>query len=87
MAGSTIPLARAIAALAIEQARLPEEVTRHTLEAYAWIAGQPQGQVILEDLAQRLIRVGQGPHDEGARRLVLLIFERVADGLRLQREG
>ena len=88
---SRIPFGRAIAALAQEESHATdvERQARRTatLEAYAWLDRQPQGELILEDLALLLTHPCKTEHDEGKRRLVLEIFEAIADGKRVTSEG
>lgn len=62
------------------------EEERGLLAAYLWLAREPQGQIILDHLAERLLMFCDGPHDEGARRLVLTIFERIATAQQLLQE-
>lgn len=87
---SDIPLGRAIAALAASETTETQEARerrkRDTLAAYAWLDRQPQGVLILEDLAVRLTKPCLGKYDEGGRRLVLEIFKAIAEGKRLTRE-
>lgn len=62
------------------------EEERGLLAAYLWLAREPQGQMILDHLAERLLMFCDGPHDEGARRLVLTILERIATAQQLLSE-
>jgi hypothetical protein len=88
---SRIPLGRALAALAQADSRESrgEAQTRReaTLAAYAWLERQPQGELILEDLALRLTTPCESLYDEGGRRLVLTIFQAIADGKKVQERG
>lgn len=45
--------------------------------AYLWLAVQPQGQLILDDLALTLLKPCMCPEDEGERRMVLKIFKAI----------
>lgn len=69
--------ASTLRALARETADEMAARNRARLAAYRWLASQAQGQVILEDLALRLLTWCEGPYDEGGRRLILSIFETI----------
>jgi hypothetical protein len=88
---SRIPLGRALAALVQDDSR-ETQAERHTrqyetLQAYAWLERQPQGELILDDLALRLTQPCKDAHEEGARRLVLEIFKAIAAGKQAAQEG
>jgi len=58
--------------------------TRELFRAWLWLAERPEGQPILRYLTRRLVNRAEGPHDEGARRFVLGIFEQLVEARRMQ---
>lgn len=76
--------ARSVRALALQSQAEVQERNRTRLTAYRWLATQPQGQALLDDLALVLLKPCETPQDEGERRVVLKIFHAIQQANEVQ---
>jgi hypothetical protein len=51
------------------------------LAAYRWLATEPQGQVLLDDMALVLLKPCLTPEEEGERRCILKIFAAIDEAV------
>ena len=83
MADYTNPLGQSqrMRALGLESRRDREERNKARLHAYRWLASEPTGQVILDDMALVLLQPCETLQDEGERRCILKIFKAIEEAV------
>lgn len=61
--------------------------TRELLRAWLWLAEAAEAAPILRYFTRRVVQRAEGPHDEGARRFLLGIFEQMVEARKMQDKG